>query len=151
MTYMRNRTRQIVLGTEGEFEMYGLTLRGAGNVDPASPVCLPLERALARLLPILETLWKLDRVTQARLLKVRPSTLERYRRGQSVPRRREQLERIADLTRIYAALRVLLPRPETADAWPTRANTRFRPNPVAYMKRHGIKGVERYLWAELAG
>lgn len=147
---MRNGARQIALGTAGELEMYGLTLPSAASKDPASIVCLPINRALKLLLSILESLWKLDREIQAKLLKVSPSTLALYRRGKSVPRRREQLERIGDLLRIYTTLRVLLPRPEAADTWPTRANTRFRPNPVAYMKRRGTKDVVRYLQATLA-
>jgi len=145
---MRSGTRQITLGTVGELEMRGLTFPGIGNADPASVVSLSVDRALKLLLPILESLWKLDRETQARLLKVSPSTLELYRRGKSVPRKCEQLERIGDLLRIYAALRVLLPNPEAADTWPTRPNTRFHPNPVDHMKRHGTKVVRQYLEAE---
>ncbi len=147
---MRNDARQIALGTAGEFAMYGLTLPGVGGEDPTSIVCLSADRALRLVLPILETLWKLDRGTQAKLLKVSPSTLERYHRGKAVPRRREQIERIGGLLRIYTALRVLLPREDAADSWPTRSNTHFRPNPVAYMRRRGTRDVERYLRATLA-
>ena len=143
---------QIKLGTVGEFRTLGLTLPGIGSAsDPASLACLPVDTALRLLLPILETLWKLDRTTQAKLLKVGPSTLKRYRAGRSVPRRREQLRRIEDLLRWYMALRVLFPRnPELADAWPTRRNSGLKPSPVANAVRRGTRDVRRYLEGELA-
>ena len=149
---MGKSTDQITLGTVGEFRMFGLTLPGIeGTENPEALVRLPVDTALRLLLPILETLWKLDRNTQAKLLKVGPSTLKRYRAGRSVPRRREQLERIEDLHRWYMALRVLFPRnPELADAWPTRRNRRLQPSPIANAVRRGTKGVRRYLEAELA-
>lgn len=149
---MRKRTPQITLGTVGEFEMLGLTFLGIESTrDPASSVCLPVDRALGLLLPILETLWKIDRETQARLLKVKPHTLRRYRAGKSLPRQREQLRRIEDLHRCYMALRVLFPRnPELADAWPTRRNRNFKElSPIAYAVRRGTRDVRRYLDAEL--
>lgn len=149
---MRKRTPQITLGTVGEFEMLGLTFHGIESTrDPVSSVCLPVDRALGLLLPILETLWKLDRETQARLLKVKPSTLKRYRAGKSLPRQREQLRRIEDLHRCYMALRVLFPRnPELADAWPTRRNRNFKDqSPIAHAMRRGTRDVRRYLEAEL--
>lgn len=130
--------------------MHGLEIPGIEGKDPASLVRLPVDAALKLLMRILETLWKLDRETQAKLLGVNASTLARYRRGKSAPRKREQLERIEDLLRCYQALRVLLPHSEAAEAWPTRSNARFRPNPVAYMLRHGTKLVRQHLEAETA-
>ena len=149
---MDKSTDQITLGTVGEFRMFGLTLPGIeGTENPEALVRLPVDTALRLLLPIFETLWKLDRNTQAKLLKVGPSTLKRYRAGRSVPRRREQLRRIEDLHRWYMALRVLFPRnPELADAWPTHRNSRLKPSPIANAVRRGTKGVRRYLEAELA-
>lgn len=148
--FMRKHMPQITLGAVGELEMLGLTFPGVESAsDPASPVRLPVDTALRLLLRILEGLWKLDRKTQAKLLKVSPSTLKRYRAGKSLPRRREQLQRVEDLMRCYTALRVLLPNPEAADAWPTRRNTRLAPNPIAYALRHGTKGLRQYLEAEL--
>jgi hypothetical protein len=131
--------RQITLGSVAEFRMFGLTLPGIEDVwDPRAPVCLPAGTGLKLLLRIFETLWKLDQKTQAQLLKVSPSTLGRYRRGLSVPRRHEQLQRIGDLLRCYMVLRVLYPNnPAVADCWFTGAHTHFRPNPVAYMIHHG--------------
>lgn len=149
---MRKGMPQITLGTVGELEMLGLTLPGIESVrDPASLVCLPVGTALRLLLPILETLWKLDRATQAKLLKVSLPTLRRYRAGKSIPRGQEQLRRIEDLHRSYLALRVLFPRnPELADAWPTRRNLNFKKlSPVAYAVRRGTREVRRYLEAEL--
>ena len=150
---MNRGTGQVTLGTVGEFRMFGLTLPGIESAsDPAcSLVRLPADTALRLLLPILETLWKLDRTTQAKLLKVGPSTLKRYRAGRSVPRRREQFRRIEDLLRWYVALRVLFPRnPELADAWPTRRNSGLKPSPVANAVRRGTRDVRRYLEGELA-
>ncbi len=152
MAFMRKRMSQITLGTVGEFEMLGLTLPGIeGARDPASLVRLPVDTALRLLFPILETLWKLDRKTQARLLKVGLPTLKRYHAGTSLPRRREQLQRIEDLHRCYVALRVLFPRnPELADAWPTRRNRAFKEqSPVAYAVRCGTRNVRRHLEARL--
>jgi hypothetical protein len=130
--------------------MFGLTLPGLEDVwDPQSQVCLPVGNALKLLLRIFEK-WKLDPKAQAQLLKVSPSTLERYRRGLSVPRQREQLQRIGDLLRCYMVLRVLYPHnPEVADCWFTGAHTHFRPNPVAYMIHHGMNKVMRYLHGQL--
>ncbi len=142
---------QISLGSVGEFRMYGLTLPGLEDIwDPQAPVCLPVETALKLLLRIFDTIWKLDSKTQARLLKVSPSSLGRYRRGLSVPRRQEQLQRIGDLLRCYMILRVLYPyHPEAAGTWLTRANTRFRPNPVAHMMRRGTREALLYLHGRL--
>lgn len=149
---MRKHMPQIALGTVGEFEMLGLTFPGIeGAKDPSSLVRLPVDTALRLLLPILDRLWKLDRKTQARLLKVSLPTLKRYRAGASLPRRREQLQRIEDLHRCYMALRVLFPRnPELADAWPTRRNRNFKEQtPIAYAVRRGTRDVRRYLESEL--
>lgn len=142
---------QVSLGSVGEFRIYGLTLPGLDEVwDPKSQVCLPVETALRLLLRIFETLWKLDKDTQARLLQVSPATLGRYRRGLSVARRQEQLQRIGDLLRCYMILRVLYPyHPEVAENWLTRANARFRPNPVAHMMRRGTREVLLYLHGRL--
>lgn len=148
----RGRSRPIVLGTVGELRLYNLTLPGIEETkDPSALACLPVGAALKLLLAIFEKRWKLDRKTQAMLLKVSPSTLRLYHRGKSVPRRREQIERIEDLLRCYMALTVLFPRnPDSADTWLTRPNRRLRPSPVAYAARHGVRSVRRALEAELA-
>lgn len=142
--------RQITLGSVGEFRMFGLTLPGIEDIwDPRAPVCLPAGTGLKLLLRIFEK-WQLDPKTQIQLLKVSPPTLGRYRRGQSVPHRREQLQRIGDLLRCYMVLRVLYPNnPVVADRWFTSAHTHFRPNPVAYMIHHGTNKVMRYLHGQL--
>lgn len=142
---------QISLGSVGEFQLFGLTLPGIEDAwDPQSQVCLPVGTALKLLLRIFETLWKLDKDTQAKLLQVSPSTLGRYRRGVSVPRRQEPLQRIGDLLRCYMILRVLFPHnPEVADAWLTRTHRRFRPNPVVFMQHCGTTEVLRHLQGKL--
>ena len=142
---------QIPLGSVGEFRLYGLTLPGMEDAwDPKSQVCLPVGNALKLLLRIFAALWKLNKKTQAQLLKVSPSTLGRYRRGQSVPHRHEQLQRIGDLLRCYMVLRVLYPRnPEVADSWVTSAHKRFRPNPLVFMQHCGTTEVIRYLHRQL--
>jgi len=64
---------QIPLGSVGEFRMYGLTLPGMEDAwDPNSQVCLPVETAVKLLLRIFAALWKLNKKTQAQLLKVSP-------------------------------------------------------------------------------
>lgn len=149
---MRRDTGKITLGTVTEFRMLGLTVPGIENAqDPWAQVCLPTGNAVKLLLTIFERLWKLDAVTQAKLLKVSRSTLRRYRSGSSVPKRQEQLQRIEDLLRCHKALRVIFPRnSEVADTWPMRRNTRLQPSPVEYAIRYGTRDVRKYLEAELA-
>lgn len=151
MTSRDKTLPQVSLGSVGEFRMYGLTLPGLEDIwDPQAPVCLPVGTALKLLLRIFETMWKLDSKTQARLLKVSPSSLGRYRRGLSVPRRPEPVQRIGDLLRCYMILRALFPhKSKAAETWFTHANTRFRPNPVAHMMRHGTREVLLYLHGRL--
>lgn len=140
----------ISLGSVGEFRRYGLRLPGLEDLwDPQAPVCLPVGTALKLLLRIFEK-WALEPETQARLLKVSPSTLGRYRRGLSIPRRPEPLQRIRDLLRCYMMLRVLYPHnPEVADHWLTHAHRRFRPNPVVFMQHCGTDEVVRHLQGQL--
>lgn len=143
----------IVLGRMCEFRIFGLRYPGIKHAkDPCALARLPVGNALKLLFVAFERRWKLDPKTQARLLKVSLTTLKRYRDSKSVPRRREQLQRIEDLLRCHKALRVLFPRnPELADAWPTRRNSNFKKlSPVAYAVRRGTREVRRYLEAELA-
>ncbi len=148
---MARATSKITLGTVGEFRMLGLTVPGIETAqDPLACIRLSADHALRLLLTIFEKQWKLDDGTQANLLKVSPSTLRRYRSRGSVPRGREQLQRIEDLLRCHKALSVLFPyNPELADSWPTLRNRRLEPSPVAYAIRHGTADVRRYLEAEL--
>jgi len=150
---MARAAPRVTLGNVADFRYCRLAIPGAVADDPRdldSPVRMPAAYALRLLLVAFEKRWKLKSKDQAALLKVSPATLERYRTGQSVPRRREQLERIADLLRCRIALRLCFPyNPNIVDAWLTLPNKRFRPNAVAYMRRHGVKPVERYLWGQL--
>lgn len=62
--------------------------------------------------------WRLDRPQQARLLGVDQAELEQLDRGSgSAALSDETSERLRDLLRIDAALHILLPVPERADAW----------------------------------
>jgi hypothetical protein len=144
---------KITLGTVGEFRMLGLTVPGIDTAqDRLAHIRLPADHALRLLLTIFEKQWKLDDGTQAKLLKVSPSTLRRYRARGSVPRGREQLQRIEDLLRCHKALSVLFPyNPELADSWPTLRNRCLEPSPVAYAMRHGTAAIRRHLEAELMG
>ncbi len=144
---------KITLGTVGEFRMLGLTVPGIDTAqDPLAHIRLSADHALRLLLAIFEKQWKLDNAMQAKLLKVSSSTLRRYRARRSVPRRREQLQRIEDLLRCHKALCVIFSRyPEQADTWPMRRNSRLEPSPIAYAVQHGTGDVRQYLEAELAG
>ena len=67
--------------------------------------------------------WHLSVEEQARLLGLQStSTVRRWRRGQLAALSRDKLERISYVFGIYAALGVLLPSAEQADAWLHKAN-----------------------------
>lgn len=61
--------------------------------------------------------WQLKPTEQATLLGVGRTTLYQWRQGQVGPLDRHVLERLSYLFGIYAALQLLLPLPERADAW----------------------------------
>lgn len=66
--------------------------------------------------------WKLKPTEQATLLGVGRATLYQWRQGRSGPLDRHVLERLSYLFGIYAALQVLLPVPQRADAWVHQPN-----------------------------
>ena len=66
--------------------------------------------------------WQLKPTEQATLLGVGRTTLYQWRQGQVGPLDRHVLERLSYLFGIYAALQVLLPLPERADAWVRQPN-----------------------------
>lgn len=81
-------------------------------------------------LPALRTLfriadaWGLSNKQQMTLLGNPPrSTFYRWKQGENVVLSRDTLERISYLFGIYSALQVLLPKPETADAWVKKPNS----------------------------
>ena len=66
--------------------------------------------------------WKLDNKEQMALLGDPPrSTFFRWRQAKGVVPK-DTLERLSYIFGIYAALQVLLPRPEAADAWIKKPN-----------------------------
>jgi hypothetical protein len=68
--------------------------------------------------------WKLGNQEQITLLGNPPrSTYFRWRHAEGVVLPKDTLERISYVFGIYAALQVLLPKPEAADAWIRRPNT----------------------------
>jgi hypothetical protein len=67
--------------------------------------------------------WKLDNKEQMTLLGNPPrSTFFRWRQAKGVVLPKDTLERLSYIFGIYAALQVLLPRPEAADAWVKKPN-----------------------------
>lgn len=68
--------------------------------------------------------WKLGNQEQITLLGNPPrSTYFRWRHAEGVVLPKDTLERISYVFGIYAALQVLLPKPEAADAWIRKPNT----------------------------
>ena len=62
--------------------------------------------------------WRVDRPQQARLLGVDQAELEQLDRGSGAAALSDEtVERLRQLMRIDAALHILLPIPERADAW----------------------------------
>lgn len=81
-------------------------------------------------LPALRTLfriadaWGLSNKQQMTLLGNPPrSTFYRWKQGKNVVLSRDTLERISYLFGIYSALQVVLPKPESADAWIKKPNS----------------------------
>ena len=67
--------------------------------------------------------WKLENKEQMALLGDPPrSTFFRWRRAKGVVLPKDTLERLSYIFGIYAALQVLLPRAEAADAWIRKPN-----------------------------
>lgn len=68
--------------------------------------------------------WELDNKEQMVLLGSPPkSTYFRWRHAEGVVLPKDTLERISYIFGIYAALQVLLPKPEAADAWIKKPNS----------------------------
>ena len=67
--------------------------------------------------------WKLDATEQTTLLGVGRTTLYQWKQGKvSAPLDRHVLERLSYLFGIYAALQILLPVAQQADAWVRKPN-----------------------------
>jgi hypothetical protein len=67
--------------------------------------------------------WKLKPAEQMTLLGVGRSALYQWKAGKVGPLDRHVLERLSYLFGIYAALQLLLPQAERADAWVRRPNS----------------------------
>ncbi|WP_088281069.1 MbcA/ParS/Xre antitoxin family protein [Ideonella sp. A 288] len=67
--------------------------------------------------------WQLTAAEQHTLLGVGRTTLYQWRQGRFSPLDRHVLERLSYLFGIYAALHVLFPVPERADAWVRKPNS----------------------------
>ena len=66
--------------------------------------------------------WNLSAAEQGTLLGVGRTTLYQWKQGKVGPLDRHVLERLSYLLGIYAALQVLLPSPDQADAWIRKPN-----------------------------
>ena len=68
--------------------------------------------------------WQLDAAEQTTLLGVGRTTFYQWKQGRvSAPLDRHVLERLSYLFGIYAALQILLPAAQQADAWVRKPNT----------------------------
>jgi hypothetical protein len=91
----------------------------AAPVDLNSPAAA---QAALRTFWRLAEAWKLDVNEQTTLLGVGRTTLYQWKNGKVGPLDRHVLERLSYLFGIYAALQILLPLKERADAWLRRPN-----------------------------
>jgi hypothetical protein len=96
-----------------------------GKIDRPSPdlnprkVSAPALRTFFRI----ASAWKLENREQMALLGDPPrSTFFRWRQAKGVALPKDTLERLSYIFGIYAALQVLRPRPEAADAWIKKPN-----------------------------
>jgi hypothetical protein len=145
--------RQIKISITREHWFPEIWPRGDKASSPSEPTILILPADFAAW-HVLEFLGKagVEETDQAALLGVPVGRLHRYRRRISVPGRLEVLARIADLLRCEMALQgIYVDARETSYRWFTAYHRRFHPHPVAYMKRHGIRPVRRYLEQKLRG
>ncbi|MEO8082063.1 MAG: antitoxin Xre-like helix-turn-helix domain-containing protein [Caldimonas sp.] len=67
--------------------------------------------------------WQLSAAEQCAVLGVARATLYQWKQGKVGPLDRHHLERLSHLFAIYAALQILLPIAERANAWIRAANT----------------------------
>jgi hypothetical protein len=87
-------------------------------VDPKD-ISGPALRTVFRILAA----WGLSNQEQTKLLgSPARSTFYRWKQGEKVVLSADTLERLSYIFGIYSALQVLLPRPDTADAWIRKTN-----------------------------
>jgi hypothetical protein len=99
--------------------MSALPKDGAAAIDPASG---DAAAAALRTFWRLAEAWKLGIHEQMKLLGVGRSALYQWKQGKVGPLDRHVLERLSYLFGIYAALQLLLPVSERADAWVRKPN-----------------------------
>ena len=93
----------------------------APPVDLSSPAAA---QAALRTFWRIADAWRLDAAEQATLLGVGRTTLYQWKQGKvSAALDRHVLERLSYLFGIYAALQILLPVAQQADAWVRKQNT----------------------------
>lgn len=98
------------------------------HADTARPAGVNLNTAAAAQAALrtfwrLADAWKLTTAEQTVLLGVARTTLYQWKQGKVGPLDRHVLERLSYLFGIHAALQMLLPVPERADAWIRKPNT----------------------------
>jgi hypothetical protein len=92
----------------------------SGHVDLASPEAAG---AALRTFFRLADAWGLSVHEQTVLLGAARTTLYQWRQGKVAPLDRHLLERLSHLFGIYAALQILLPVPQHANAWVRKPNS----------------------------
>jgi hypothetical protein len=90
--------------------------------QPVNPASAASAAAVLRSFWRLAQAWNLSVAEQGILLGVGRTTLYQWKQGKVGPLDRHVLERLSYLLGIYAALQVLLPAPEQADAWIRKPN-----------------------------
>ena len=89
---------------------------------PVDPTSAAVAAAVMRSFWRLAQAWNLSVAEQGTLLGVGRTTLYQWKQGKVGPLDRHVLERLSYLLGIYAALQVLLPAPDQADAWIRKPN-----------------------------
>ncbi len=92
------------------------------QVSPVDLGSVPAAQAALRSFWRLCEAWKLDVSEQTTLLGVGRTTLYQWKQGKVGPLDRHVLERLSYLFGIYAALQILLPVGQQADAWVRKPN-----------------------------
>jgi Protein of unknown function (DUF2384) len=117
------------------------------NPLTAQPVGVDLQSSAAAAAALrtfwrLADAWQLSVAEQLSLLGVARTTLYQWKQGKVGPLDRHVLERLSYLFGIYAALQILLPVPERANAWVRKPNT------AAFLG--GQSALERMLGGQVA-
>lgn len=117
-------------------------LQKPSSPDPVDPNTPEAAQAALRTFWRLAEAWKLSTTEQLALLGVARTTLYQWRLGKAGPLDAHVLERLSYLFGIYAALQILLPVPERANAWIRKPN--------AAPMLGGASALERMLGGQVA-